>query len=507
MPTRRTVLRTALGVGVAAAVGSAAAIVARRPRQPRWHTDVHPPDPVQVASPKPAGVFGHGVASGEPRRDGVTLWTRVTPSGDTDEVPLNLEVSTDVEFADVIATRALVASRNDDFCVAHSLDKLEADAAYYYRFVALGATSPIGRTRTLPTDGPIRLAFAACASYGHGRFWPYGALAARTDLHAVVHLGDYIYDTPGHGHAGTYGTARQVDPPEGCVDLGDYRARYSQYRADPQLAELHRQHPFIPIWDDHEFADDPHPGGAAGHDPKLHGDWHDRFRGASQAWFEWMPVSRRSGTMWRAFSFGKVADLVVTDRLHEALHGHSNEPVAGRQRRFLLERAVRCEAKWFLLGSGAGTSTRREDRTGGWPDEIRDAFLTALDGTTLISVGGDAHRFEALTLPGTSRNRGDIAAGGEFSAGSITAPGVPLPDEGVAEHVQWADWTSRGYCVVTCTDSAAQVDFFGIDDDAIRSDEEPTERWLGGYVMDEQRHPPTEAGGPAAPLEGPPPAP
>ena len=35
--------------------------------------------------------------------------------------------------------------------------------------------------------------------------------------------------------------------------LSDYRSRYAQYRLDVDLQEAHRLHPFITIWDDHDF--------------------------------------------------------------------------------------------------------------------------------------------------------------------------------------------------------------------------------------------------------------
>jgi alkaline phosphatase D len=45
------------------------------------------------------------------------------------------------------------------------------------------------------------------------------------------------------------------------VTLQDYRTRYAWYRADPDLAELHRASRCISIVDDHEITNTP--GGTA----------------------------------------------------------------------------------------------------------------------------------------------------------------------------------------------------------------------------------------------------
>ncbi len=49
------------------------------------------------------------------------------------------------------------------------------------------------------------------------------------------------------------------------VALQDYRERHAQYKADPDSQEIHRQHPFIVVWDDHEFTNNTWSGGAQNH--------------------------------------------------------------------------------------------------------------------------------------------------------------------------------------------------------------------------------------------------
>ena len=47
--------------------------------------------------------------------------------------------------------------------------------------------------------------------------------------------------------------------------LQDYRERHAQYKADPDSQAIHQEHPFICVWDDHEFANNSWSGGAQNH--------------------------------------------------------------------------------------------------------------------------------------------------------------------------------------------------------------------------------------------------
>ena len=109
-------------------------------------------------------------------------------------------------------------------------------------------------------------------------------------------------------------------PDREIVTLDDYRQRYGQYREDPDLQAAHRQHPFIAIWDDHETANNSWSGGAQNHNPEE-GDWSARRVAAVRAWREWMPVRESPGgdfRLYRQFSFGDLADLMMLDTRLEA---------------------------------------------------------------------------------------------------------------------------------------------------------------------------------------------
>ncbi|MHA7835197.1 MAG: alkaline phosphatase D family protein, partial [Algiphilus sp.] len=183
-------------------------------------------------------VFRHGVASGDPLDDRVIVWTRVTTEQPR-AVPVLLEMALDSDFGQVVVSQQSIATPERDQTVKLDVAGLSPGTTYYYRFSALGATSPVGRTRTAPT-GPterLRLGIVSCSSLAHGFFNAYRLLARRADIDCVLHLGDYIYE---YG-TGEYGDVRAYEPPTEILTLSDYRQRYSQYRQDPDLTELHRQ--------------------------------------------------------------------------------------------------------------------------------------------------------------------------------------------------------------------------------------------------------------------------
>ena len=90
------------------------------------------------------------------------------------------------------------------------------------------------------------------------------------------------------------------------VALADYRARYAQYRRDPDLRRLHQLYPMIAVWDDHESANDSWEGGAENHQPATEGPWSVRKAASERAYREWMPVSDAD---WASYDIGDLATL------------------------------------------------------------------------------------------------------------------------------------------------------------------------------------------------------
>jgi alkaline phosphatase D len=253
--------------------------------------------------------FRHGVASGDPLADRVILWTRVS-GVDGGAVTVDWEVAEDAGFSRVLRSGRLSTGPERDYTVKVDADGLAPATHYYYRFHALGATSSVGRAKTLPAGPTARVRFAhcTCGDFSRGWFNTYRMLSEREDIDFWIHVGDVIYENgntdrvEGRVHSGE----------RKCVSLQDYRERHAQYKADPDLAALHQMHPLIWAWDDHEFANNCWVGDASNHN-ENDGDWFVRRDAAAQAAHEWMPIRTPNPqnllAIQRRFRIGDLAEL------------------------------------------------------------------------------------------------------------------------------------------------------------------------------------------------------
>lgn len=200
--------------------------------------------------------FYHGVASGDPLNDRVIIWTRITPDVDG-PVVVNWQMATDPQLQNVVSTGIYTAGPDKDYTVKIDVTGLNPGTTYYYNFTDNdGHTSLTGRTRTADLQNPKHLRFAvvSCSNYQEGYFNAYNKIAERKDIAAVIHLGDYIYEYGVGGLSNDSLTDRKHEPENEILTVSDYRIRHSLYKLDKNLRNCHQQHPFIPIWDDHETA-------------------------------------------------------------------------------------------------------------------------------------------------------------------------------------------------------------------------------------------------------------
>ncbi|MBL8680077.1 MAG: alkaline phosphatase D family protein [Myxococcales bacterium] len=446
------------------------------------------------------GLFRHGVASGDPLTDAVILWTRVTPPAGVASVEVTYELSTERTFATIARAGTLSTTASRDFTVKVDANGLTAGRTYFYRFRAMGETSPIGRTRTAPEGdvSRLRLALVSCSSYGHGYFHGYKALSRRADLDAVVHLGDYIYeyatalDAPCFG--GTYGSVRPYDPPHEIKTLEDYRRRYAHYRRDPDLQDAHRQHPFIAIWDDHEFADNAHPAGAENHSASE-GDWAARVQAAMQAYREWMPIREQmDGRIYRRMRFGSLVDLVLLDTRMAGRDPQIDRPsspertnamrqlLGAQQEAWLATQIADAGARWKLLGqqvmmSDAFAVFPNVDQWDGYPAARQRFFemLARSSARDVVVLTGDIHSSWAWSVvPDGATFEPTTGAGAvavEFVVPAVTSPGFPaaVGPSFAAElrmtkrNLSYVELVKRGYVVLDITDARVEAAWFLFD--------------------------------------------
>ncbi len=294
--------------------------------------------PVRAAA---GGGFTHGVASGEPGPERVLLWTRYASGSDT---ALKWEVAESQDFARILASGDCVASPASDCCAKAWAEGLQPGKWYFYRFIAPnGEKSDTGRTRTLPVGklGKFRIAVFSCSNYGFGWFNAYAHACEAGDFDLVMHLGDYFYEYKrGEYPKVKEALAERVLPVDEAITLAGYRERFATYRSDPDLQRLHQLWPMVPMWDDHETANDTWADGAENHQPGE-GDWPARKAASEQAYREWLPVSDQ---YWTQYEIGDLATLFKLESRHLArmeqfdltavAKGLSGEQLAGAMQRF-----------------------------------------------------------------------------------------------------------------------------------------------------------------------------
>ena len=264
--------------------------------------------------------FLHGVASGDPLKDRVILWTRITVDDQTVRPEVIWDISLDQNFTQIINTGKVQTSLAQDFTVKVDANKLRSNQKYFYRFRFGNVISAIGQTKTLPeTTSLVQFAVCSCSNYPAGYFHVYREMA-KQEVDVVIHLGDYIYEYGQDGYATEdakkLGRLLASDNNKEIIKLDDYRKRYALYRGDVDLQALHQRHPFIVIWDDHELTNDTWKEGAENHQADE-GSFVDRKLAALQAYFEWMPIRPIAQNdhlnIYRQFDFGSLVQLSMLD--------------------------------------------------------------------------------------------------------------------------------------------------------------------------------------------------
>ena len=270
--------------------------------------------------------FDHGVASGDPLQDRVILWTRATPADPVSSVVLLLELASDSEFTEDVQRIRVEASQQADYCCKVDVTGLMPGKSYYYRFADRQSRSATGHTKTLPSGSPekLQLGVVSCSNYPAGYFHVYQELAARKELDAILHLGDYIYEYATNGYAGEdavkMGRSLAANNNNEIISLTDYRRRYAHYRTDQALQRAHQQHAFLLVWDDHEVCNDAWLNGAENHQSNE-GSYQARKLAALQAYFEWMPIRPQIDAgkpLYRHFRFGDLLSIYMLDTRLEA---------------------------------------------------------------------------------------------------------------------------------------------------------------------------------------------
>jgi alkaline phosphatase D len=315
--------------------------------------------------------FALGVASGDPRTDGIVLWTRLAPEplradGGMEPRPTEVrwEVAKDPHMRRLVRRGRTTAWPAFAHSVHIEVDGLDDGREYFYRFTTRDAASPVGCTRTAPRRhvDDLTFSFVTCQKWDDG-FYPAYREIAREDHDFVIHLGDYTYE---YGIANHTGPRNPNLPPEftgETLTLDRYRLQHALYKTDPHLQAAHRAHPFVVIWDDHEVVND-----YVGADESLLARRADAYR----AFYEHLPMRQESiprgpdMPIYRKVTWGDLAEFSMLDTRQ-----YRSEPPSGygeaertpeayepehtmlgpAQERWLLDNLKRSEARWNLIGN------------------------------------------------------------------------------------------------------------------------------------------------------------
>ena len=463
---------------------------------------------------QPAGTpFTLGVASGDPAPDGFVLWTRLAPDpldggGMPDRpVAVRWEVASDEGFSAIVAQGTETALPAEAHSVHVEVVGLRPGAWYFYRFLAAGQASDVGRARTAPAPGEaperLRLILASCQNWQHGYFaaWRH---AAAEEADVICFVGDYIYE---------YGVLRRMPVPARahvggeCRTLGEYRTRYAQYKTDPNLQLAHRAAPWILTWDDHEVENDY----AADRPEKLveQPGFLARRAAAYQAYWEHMPLRRAQrpvgpdARIYRRLDFGRLARLhVVDDRQYRATQACPRPDLGGgsatvgpectdrlrpdrsllgmEQERWLEAGLAESPARWNVLVQQSlfaefrqGTPEQPRWWTDAWDGypaarrRLTDFIATRKPANPLI-LGGDVHCFYATDIKTDFTDSRAPVIASEFIGSSITSNGwtnahlAPLLPAN--PHIRFADAEKRGYAVLDLGARATQARFRSVKD-------------------------------------------
>lgn len=462
-------------------------------------------------------IFTLGVASGDPWSDGVALWTRLAPQPlqadggmPRARVPVTWQVAEDEGFRRVVRSGTAFAEPAAAHSVHVDVSGLKPAHAYFYRFIAGGEGSPVGRTRTAPAAHTVvdhlRFCFGSCQKYEAGHYAAWRHLVAE-DADLIVFLGDYIYENDPSNDA-----VRPHLNPE-PRDVPGYRVRYATYKLDPLLQAAHAAAPWISTWDDHEVAND-----YADARDELNGDpatFLKRRAAAYQVYWEHMPLRAAahphgaSARLYRTLDWGRLAQFqVIDDRQYRGgracqppelalkhlqyrvavedcadRHNSARTMLGAQQEQWLLDALGTTKATWNLLAQQTlmtpfamidpahperGATLHPADRWEGYTaarDRIFTRWVEAKTPNPVV-LSGDIHAFTADDIRHPAHPDGAPVAA-EFVGGSITStnhhPGW-REEAKLNPGIRFAENEVRGYALVDLRQTGADVAFRGLAD-------------------------------------------
>lgn len=500
--TRRDVVRAAFAFGAS----SIALALAPRPARAAGG----------FSGPRFTGYpFTLGVASGYPRPDGVSLWTRLAPEPlradggmQPDMIHVEWQVASDDKFANIVRKGGVRAVPELAHSVHVDVRGLEPGRWYWYRFICGNEASPTGRTRT--AEGPggrldkLRFAVASCQHYEQAYFAAHRHLVAE-DLDLMFFVGDYIYES----NWGDDLVRRHVGPEANT--LARYRVRHAQYKTDPDLQASHAAMPWAFTWDDHEVENDY----AGDQGENLDPGFLLRRAAAYQAFFEHMPVpltmrpKANEMRIYDTLDYGDFARFYLVDNRQyrdpqacpDAYKGGGSTDVTAKECPFVMEPSrsmiglpqeqwldgafANSRARWNVIVQQTifsrfgtlrdGEMTRWTDGWDGYP-ATRERVLASLEAHRVrnpLVLGGDIHAAVVADVRRDPDRDDSPVVAAEFCGTSIASQGWSeamfnprLPQN---PHVKYGNTTKRGYIAFEASAQGCDARLRVLDNEKMRS--------------------------------------
>lgn len=450
-------------------------------------------------------LFKLGVASGDPLSDGFVIWTRLCPQvskadgGLPGSQTVIWEVADDEGFTNIVKRGETIASEQWSHSVHVEVDGLRPLRGYFYRFIADGQSSPVGRAKTSPilrgTADRLRLAMVSCQHYEQGFFTPYDHIV-NDDPDIILHMGDYIYE-------GSWGPQVRRQAVSEAMDLSDYRLLHAQYKTDEHLQAAHAAASWLMIWDDHEVANDYAGDNDENYMPRE--QFLARRAAAYQAYYEHMPVRLRSRPkgpdmrFYNYFHYGDLMTMALTDtRQYRDDHACQTPEDGGgqvvncaelqaersifgaHQERWLMGPLARSGCTWDMLAQPTLFSrlnqTDQDGVPGAWSDgwdgypKSRQMILDAIAQRrpkNFVALGGDMHSWWQADLKADYDDPNSRTIGTEFVTSSVTSHSYAygrfsrmLPDN---PHIHFFDDRKRGYALMDLDKARMNMQFREVD--------------------------------------------
>lgn len=335
----------------------------------------------------PRSIEGPMVGASGPNH--FTIWVRASGA-----FPVQLEFSTDREFANLRASGPAMPHPGSDYCVTLRAENLRPDTRYFYRLRFAGALDrhqPLPfHTRTAP-QGPadFRVAFGSCCRIQLDREQPIFDVVRALEPDMFLWLGDNIY--------------ADSDQPSALADL------YRRQRVVERLEPLLRTTPQLAIWDDHDFGFNDSDGTSPIKRQAL-----DLFK---SYWANPSYGQDSAPGVYFKHSHGGVDFFFLDGRFHRDPSSTPDTPsktmLGASQKAWLKAELAKSRAPFKILVSGGGWSSAEGKGGDSWAaylhernelfDFIRDRRIGGV-----IGISGDAHMGELNCIPRSAEGGYDI---------------------------------------------------------------------------------------------------